>query len=60
LLDAGVIQEIQFTTWLSNIVTVPKKNGGQRMCMDFTLLNKAYLKDDYPLPRINVLVDSSA
>jgi hypothetical protein len=28
LLDAAVIREIQFTTWLSNIVMVPKKNGG--------------------------------
>jgi hypothetical protein len=57
LLDASVIREIQFTTWLSNIVMVPKKNGGQRMCIDFTLLNKAFPKDDYPLPRINMLVD---
>jgi hypothetical protein len=49
LLDAGVIREIQFTTWLSNIVMVPNKNGGQIMCIDFTLLNKACPKDDYPL-----------
>ena len=30
------------------------------MCMDFTDLNKAYLKDSYPLPRVDVLVDSMA
>jgi hypothetical protein len=60
LLDDGVIREIQFTTWLSNIVMVPKKNGGQRMCIDFTLLNKACPKDDYPLPRIYALVDAAA
>jgi hypothetical protein len=29
------------------------------MCIDFTLLNKACPKDDYPLPRINVLVDAA-
>jgi hypothetical protein len=29
------------------------------MCIDFTLLNKACPKDDYPLPRINVLVDTT-
>ena len=28
--------------------------------MDFTNLNKAYPKDNYPLPRINQLVDSTA
>ena len=29
------------------------------MCMDFTDLNKTYLKDSFPLPRINQLVDST-
>jgi hypothetical protein len=55
-----VIREIQFTTWLSNIVMVPKKNVEQRMCIDFTLLNKACPKYDYPLLRINVLVDAAS
>ena len=60
LLDAGVIREVQFTTWLSNILMVPKKNEDQRMYIDFTWLNKACPKDDYPLPGINVLVDVAA
>ena len=30
------------------------------MCADFTNLNKAYPKDSYPLPRVNVLVNSTA
>ena len=30
------------------------------MCVDFTDLNKARPKDSYPLPRVDVLVDSSA
>ena len=30
------------------------------MCVDFTNLNKAYPKDNYPLPRIDTLVDSTA
>ena len=30
------------------------------MCVDFTDLNKACPKDSYPLPRVNVLVDSTA
>ena len=37
---------------------VKKANGKWRMCVDFTDLNKACPKDSYPLPRINVLVDS--
>ena len=30
------------------------------MCVDFTSLNTACLKDDFPLPRIAQLVDSTA
>ena len=31
-----------------------------RMCVDFTDINKACPKDSYPLPRVEVLVDSTA
>lgn len=30
------------------------------MCINFTNLNKVGLKDNYPLPRINTLVDAAA
>ena len=30
------------------------------MCVDFTDLNQACLKDNFPLPRIDQLVDSTA
>ena len=30
------------------------------MCVDFTNLNKACPKDSYPLPRIDLLMDSTA
>ncbi|XP_073305835.1 uncharacterized protein [Primulina huaijiensis] len=51
LLKAGHIREIQFPTWLSNVVLVPKSTGKWRMCVDFRDLNKACPKDNYPLPR---------
>ncbi|XP_012833996.1 PREDICTED: uncharacterized protein LOC105954857 [Erythranthe guttata] len=60
LLDIGHIREIQFPTWLSNAVLVQKTNGQWRMCIDFRDLNKACPKDDYPLPRIDQLVDATA
>ena len=38
---------------------VPKKNGSWRMCIDFTTLNKFCLKDEFPLPHIDTLVDAA-
>jgi hypothetical protein len=50
LLDATVIREVMYPKWLANTVPVKKKNGKWRMCIDFTDLNKATPKDNYPLP----------
>ncbi|KAL2250220.1 UNVERIFIED_CONTAM: Retrovirus-related Pol polyprotein from transposon [Sesamum indicum] len=60
LLKAGYVSEIHYTDWLSNMVLVPKSSEKWRMCADFTELNKACPKDPYPLPRIDVMVDSTA
>ena len=38
---------------------IPKKNGKVEMCVDFRDLQKAYPKDDFPLPHIDVLVDNT-
>ena len=45
---------------MTNIVLVPKKDGKVRMCVDNRDLNKASLKDDFPLPHIDMLVDNTA
>jgi hypothetical protein len=58
LLDAGFIREVMYHEWLSNVVMVRKKNGKWWMCIDFTNLNKCCLKDDFPLARIDKIVDS--
>ena len=50
LTTAKFIQEVYYLDWLANVV----------MCMDFTDLNKACPKDNYSLPRIDQLVDSTA
>ena len=39
---------------------VKKANKKWRICVDFIDLNKAYPKNSYPLPRVDILVDSIA
>ena len=60
LLEVGFIREVYYLDWLANIVMVKKANGKWRMCVDFTDLNRVCPKDNYPLPRIDTLVDSMA
>ena len=54
------IREVYYSDQLTNVAMVKKENGKWRMCVDFTGLNKACPKDNYPLPRIDQLVDSIA
>jgi hypothetical protein len=60
LLSAGVIREVKYPEWLANTVMMKKANDKWRMCIDFTDLNKASPKDEFPLPRIDSLVDAAA
>ena len=56
----GFIREVLHPNWLANPVLVPKKNNKWRMCVDYMRLNKACLKDPYPLPYIDHIIDSTA
>jgi hypothetical protein len=60
LQDAKVIRELKYLVWLDDTVPVKKKNGKWRMCVDFTVLNKACKKDDFPLERVDKIVDDAA
>ena len=60
LLAASFIKPIQHPKWLSNIIPVKKKNGQIRCYIDFHNLNKACPKDEFSLPNVNLLVDSTA
>ena len=60
LLATNFIKEVYYLEWLANVVMVKKANGKWRMCVDFMDLNNACLKDNFPLPRIDQLMDSTA
>lgn len=60
LLEVGFIRDVWCPSWISNVVVVKKKNDKWRVCVDFTNLNKSCPKDNYPLPKIDQMVDATA
>jgi hypothetical protein len=51
LLDKGYIHP-SASPWGAPIIFVPKKDGTQRICVDYNSLNEVTVKNKYPLPRI--------
>ena len=60
LLEAGLIFPVDNTEWVSPIIVVPKNNKQLCICVDYKQLNKATIKDYYPLPFIDQNLDSLA
>ncbi len=58
MLVVGFIQSIEEATWLSHIVVIPKKNGKQKIYIDFKKLNAATKKDPYVLPFTNEMLNT--
>ena len=46
--------------WVSNPVSVDKKQGVIRICTDFRDLNRACPKDNFPTPFIDQILDECA
>ena len=59
LLQAKAIREVEYPEWLANVVLIKKANGKWPLCIDFTDINRACLKDSFPLPRIDLIVDAT-
>lgn len=53
LLDAKIIVPLRYFDWVENLVPIWKKNGEIRLHMDFRYLNRCSLKDNYPLPKMD-------
>jgi hypothetical protein len=56
LQEAGYIR-LSSSPWGALILFVQKKDGSQRMCVDYRSLNDVTIKNKYPLPRIDDLFD---
>lgn len=57
LLDAEFIYKIDHTKWVSPIVIFPKKNGKLRVCVNLKKVNAASIRDHYPLPLIEHVLE---
>lgn len=56
LLSKGVIRRSQ-SPYASPIILVKKRDGSDRLCVDFRALNRITVKDRYPLPLIDDHID---
>jgi hypothetical protein len=56
LLDLGQIHP-SVSPWGAPVIFIRKKDGSWRLCIDYSQLNKATIKNQYPLPRIDDLFD---
>jgi hypothetical protein len=52
LLDARIIVPLRYSEWVANLVPVRKKSREIRLCVDFRNLNRSSKKDNYPLPKM--------
>jgi hypothetical protein len=56
LLEAKIIVPLRYSEWVANLVPVRKKNKEIRLCVDFQNLNRCSLKDNYPLPKLDYIL----
>jgi hypothetical protein len=56
LLDRGFIRP-SVSPWGAPVLFVKTKDGSMRMCIDYRELNRVTIKNKYPPPRINDLLD---
>ena len=59
MIEKGLIRP-SHSPWGAPVLFVKKKDGSLRLCIDYREINKATIKNKYPLPRIDDLFDQLA
>jgi transposase InsO family protein len=57
MLKAGIIEPSN-SPWCAPVLPIRKKDGTLRICVDYRKLNQVTVKDTYPLPRIDDILDA--
>lgn len=57
MLDAG-IRKHSNSNWCSGLVPIKTPDGSIRFCVDYRELNSMTVKDKYPLPNIEEIIDN--
>ncbi|XP_052181975.1 uncharacterized protein LOC127794769 [Diospyros lotus] len=56
LIEKGFVR-LSASLWGAPVLFVRKKDGSMRLCVDYRQLNQVTLKNKYPLPRVDDLLD---
>ncbi len=59
LLEMDIIEELNGPTpWVNPVVIVPKANSEIRLCLDMRQANRAIIRERYPIPTVDELLQS--
>jgi hypothetical protein len=56
ILNAHIIFLDKYLEWISNIVPIRKNNGDIILCVDFCAFNRESVKDNFPLPNMELIM----
>jgi hypothetical protein len=58
MLEAGIIEPVEESEWISSMVVQDKKIGEIRICVDLMKINDVCLHDPFPTPFTNEVLDN--
>lgn len=57
-MESRLVEVTQYPTLFANVVSISKKDGKIKICVNYRDLSKASPKDNFPLLNIHILIDN--